>query len=130
MSNLLGASNIGMADRIIAALVNDAKLGLVFPDDPTCVGWTANKEEAGLLANQLNLGELPQSFDFPVGTMFWAKKGALTELYNLNLKWEDYPQEPIGYDGTILHAIERLLPFIAAKQGFTYNLTNMPKVNR
>lgn len=130
ISNLVGMPDNAMADRIVTALKKNPKLGLVFPDDPTCVGWSGNRKHADILANKLNLGPLPRCFDFPVGTMFWAKKGALTELYNLNLSWEDYPQEPLGYDGTILHAIERLLPIIAAKQGFTYNLTNVPGVNR
>ena len=70
------------------------------------------------------------SFNFPIGTMFWAKQGALRSLYDLNIKWEDFPKEPIDYDGTILHAIERLLPFIAMKNGYTECLTHVEGVYR
>ena len=63
---------------------------------------------------------LPQFFEFPVGTMFWARTAALAPLFELELGWDDYPAEPLANDGTMLHALERLLPFAAEKAGFTY----------
>lgn len=129
-ANLLGDSRTTMADRILHTMQADPALGLVFPDDPTCVGWSGNRNEATALAEQLGLGPLPEAFDFPVGTMFWARRGALTPLYGLELSWRDYPPEPLGYDGTLLHAIERLLPLVAAAQGFRYGLTHVPGVSR
>ena len=62
--------------------------------------------------------------------MFWARKGALRSLYEMGLSWEDLPEEPLGYDGTILHAIERLLPLIASSNGFKSELTSIKNVNR
>ena len=50
-----------------------------------------NYTEANKLASRLNIKSLPRSINFPVGTMFWAKKGALKNLYNLDLDWDDYP---------------------------------------
>lgn len=129
-AHLLGDSTTTMADRIVAALQADPSLGLVFADDPTCVGWSGNRAHAERLAPQLGLAELPEAFDFPVGTMFWARQGALSPLYNLGLQWADYPTEPLGYDGTMLHAIERLLPLIAAARGFHYALSHVPGVSR
>ena len=130
IANLLGTPGVPMTDRIITALQTDPNLGLVFPDDPTCVGWMGNRSHAQALASQLGITSLPHAFDFPVGTMFWARKGALTPLYDLKPSWNDYPQEPLDYDGTLLHAIERLLPFVADSQGFRYGLTNIPGVSR
>lgn len=129
-AHLLGSPETAMADRIVAALQADPQLGLVFPDDPTCVGWSANRAFAEPLAARLGLGELPNAFDFPVGTMFWARQGALAPLYNLKLHWNDYPPEPLGYDGTLLHAIERLLPLVAKAQGYGYALSHVPGVHR
>jgi hypothetical protein len=34
----------------------------------------------------------------------------LSPLIELNLQWDDYPLEPLPYDATFLHAIDRLLP--------------------
>jgi glycosyltransferase involved in cell wall biosynthesis len=130
VAHLLGDADNTMADRVVNAFQADPRLGLVFADDPTCVGWSSNRAHADQLGPQLGLAELPDAFDFPVGTMFWARQGALAPLYDLGLQWTDYPPEPLGYDGTMLHAIERLLPLIAESRGFHYALSHVPGVNR
>ena len=128
--NLLGDAERPMADQIVAALQADPNLGLVFPDDPGCLGWTENRPHADALAARLGLPPLPQAINFPVGTMFWARQGALRSLYELNLGWDDYPDEPLGYDGTLLHAIERLLPQVCLASGHGYAVTHVPGFSR
>ena len=130
LTNLLGDAERPMADAILAAINSDPNLGLVFPDDPGCLGWTDNRSHAEILANRLQLKPLPEAINFPVGTMFWARQGALSKLYNLGLQWEDYPDEPLGYDGTMLHAIERLLPQICLASGMSYAMTHVPGFSR
>ena len=46
------------------------------------------------LGTRLGLSSLPDSINFPVGTMFWARQGALSKLYELGFSWQDYPDEP------------------------------------
>jgi lipopolysaccharide biosynthesis protein len=46
------------------------------------------------------------------------------------LTWGDYPLEPAPYDGSILHAIERMLPFIAESAGFRSAVTYVAGVTR
>lgn len=130
LRNLLGKQGEAMADLIISSMTNDPQLGLVFPDDPTCVGWMGNRPIANELAERLGITTLPENFDFPVGTMFWTRQGVLTPLYKLGLTWDDYPSEPLGYDGTILHAIERLIPLLSTSGGYKYALTHIPGVTR
>ena len=130
LTNLLGTEEAPMADAILSAMHNNPELGLVFPDDPGCIGWTANRSHADALATRLQLGPLPEAINFPVGTMFWARQGALSSLYDLGLSWEDYPDEPLGYDGTMLHAIERLLPQICLASGMSYAMTHVPGFSR
>ena len=130
LTNLIGDKNNKMIDKIIWAMDNDEELGLVFPDDPGCIGWSKNKKIADKIAKDIKLTNIPNEIDFPVGTMFWAKKGSLSRLYKRNYRWEDYPIEPIGYDGTFLHAIERLLPQICIASGKTYGLTRVENKNR
>jgi lipopolysaccharide biosynthesis protein len=110
MTNLLGDSSAAMADTILARMKADQSLGIVFPDDPHAQGWNNNRDFAEALARKIGLAELPEHFNFPVGTMFWARTSALAPLIRLNFQWDDYPAEPLKYDGTLLHAIERLLP--------------------
>jgi len=128
--NLLGDAGRPMADQILATMQEHPDLGLVFPDDPGCLGWTDNRTHAESLATRLQLPPLPEAINFPVGTMFWARRGALSRLYQLGLSWDDYPAEPLGYDGTMLHAIERLLPQICLASGQRYALTHVPGFSR
>ncbi len=130
LTNLLGDTARPMADRILASMQADPQLGLVFPDDPGCLGWTNNRPHAESLAMRLGIVQLPEAINFPVGTMFWARQGALSRLYNLGLRWEDYPSEPLGYDGSMLHAIERLLPQICMANGQRYAVTHVPGFSR
>jgi len=130
LENLLGGQH-AMADKIISHMTSDRSLGLVFPDDPSVIGWAGNGAPAASLADSLGLGELPKGhFNFPVGTMFWARTEALRPLVELDLGWNDYPSEPLPYNGTMLHAIERLLPFVAEKAGYRSAVTQVPGVTR
>jgi lipopolysaccharide biosynthesis protein len=100
-----------MADAILSKLYLDSEIGIIFPDDPNAIGWDKNKDHAIDLSKQLKIKDLPVSFIFPVGTMFWAKTKALEDMINRQFKWEEYPEEPLPYDGSMLHALERLLGF-------------------
>jgi lipopolysaccharide biosynthesis protein len=107
------------------------QLGLVFPDEPNVIGWSKNKEIAEDLAHQFGIKELPdRHFNFPVGTMFWARTEALKPLLSKGFRWEDFPEEPLPYDGTVLHALERLLPFVAKKMGYQVSMTHVPGMTR
>jgi lipopolysaccharide biosynthesis protein len=121
-----------MADAIIQRLSRDETLGLVFPDDPHILGWGKNLPYAVSLAQRLGVSEpLPRNtFNFPVGSMFWARTAALRPLFELGLSWDDYPEEPVPYDGSLLHAIERILPFVAESAGFRSAVTHVSGVTR
>ena len=125
LENLIGGESGAMADRILAAMHEDPSIGMTFPDDPHVVGWGANRTVAEGLANRMSLGRLPEHWNFPVGTMFWARTEALAPFVGLALDWEDYPEEPLPYDGTLLHAIERLLPLTLSLSRLRSAVTNM-----
>ena len=103
---------------------------MVFPDDPNALGWTANRAAAEPLAARLGLGMLPSNFNFPIGTMLWARTSALAPFVNLSLQWHDYPEEPLPYDGTLLHAIERLLPLTLSLLGLHAGATSVRGLTR
>jgi glycosyltransferase involved in cell wall biosynthesis len=127
-ANLIGRAH-PMMDVVLDRMAQDARLGLVFPDDPHLSAWDENLEIAKGLAQRMGLrGHLPPFFNFPVGTMFWARPQALEPFFELGLDWNNYPVEPAPIDGTILHALERLLPFVARHQGYKYATTHVPGV--
>ena len=53
-----------------------------------------------------------------LGTVFWAKTKALKKLLTYPWKYDDFPEEPMAIDGTISHAIERILPYVAEDAGY------------
>jgi lipopolysaccharide biosynthesis protein len=73
------------------------------------MGWTKNYEVATRYFSKDELPEEDELFDFPLGSFFVARPKALVPIRNLGLTEEDFPKEPIGYDGTVLHALERLI---------------------
>lgn len=126
--NLVGGL-YSMMDIIINRFAADDGLGLVFPEDPHLSDWDLNHDIATRLAERIGIeGPLPPFFDFPVGTMFWTRTDALRSLFELKLDWHDYPEEPVPIDGTILHAMERLLPFVARHAGYRYATTHISGV--
>jgi glycosyltransferase involved in cell wall biosynthesis len=123
--NLLGGL-YPMMDRIVAAFEQQDRLGLVFPSDSHLIGWDANRVNAGKIAARMGWnGTLPDYFDFPLGTMFWTRPESLRPLLNLGLTWTEYPEEPVAYDGTLLHALERLPTIASQLAGFTHAVTHV-----
>lgn len=130
MENLVGGE-APMLDQTIRAFANDPGLGLVYPEDPHLQGWDLNRDIADELAIRLDI-DLPDTkhFDFPIGGMFWARPAALRPMIDAHFDWEDYPSEPLPIDGTMLHALERLVPFSATDSGFSTAKTYLPNVSR
>ncbi len=119
LTNLLGLGrNAGGVDAVLAPFAADAQLGLLFAEDRHCVGWTKNLSVAQALAARMHPAPvLPAAPIFPLGTMFWARPAALEPLWALKLGPADFPAEPVPYDGTVLHALERMLPAVCEATG-------------
>ena len=106
----LAGDQFPMVDLILDRFAERERLGLVFPEDPNLTGWSKDREIARALAKRMApTMQIPPSIDFPIGTMFWTRPAALKPLFDLRLGWDDYPEEPVPIDGTMLHALERLL---------------------
>ena len=127
---LLGGEH-PMMDHIMEAFEFEAQLGLVFAEDPHLNDWDHNVEVVQDLAPKLDLTQaLPQHFDFPIGNMFWCRAAVLRPLLQLDLSWDNYPEEPLAVDGTIIHTIERLLPFLAESRDLSYATTYLEGCTR
>ena len=116
MGTLLGGK-AGLP-AVLSLFERDPTLGLVFAEDRHCVGWGKNRPfAAGLAARMDPQPALPDWPVFPIGTMFWARPAALAPLWGLGLGPRDFPAEPAPYDGTVLHAMERMLPAVCESTG-------------
>ncbi|GAA6135065.1 hypothetical protein NBRC116188_18550 [Oceaniserpentilla sp. 4NH20-0058] len=114
--------------QILSKMLNifeqDEKLGLFYPTtfwnmpQWTC-HWLKNKGIGNkTLKEWFDLKQDKDFFSYPAGGMFWAKKDALKPILERSWSYDDFPEEPIPADGTILHVIERILPIVAENEGF------------
>lgn len=118
--NHLGAS-AGVFESIYEAFERNPRLGLVFPEDPNVIGWNKNRPHAQSLMRRMGYDRpLPEHIRFPLGTMFWARTQILEPLWNAEVAARDVPPEPLPEDGTILHAVERLLPTVCEYSGYEW----------
>ena len=81
--------------------------------DPSSDGW--GKDNINIAQQIINSSSLDINLkkdypiiDYPQGTMFWARTDCLKPLFDIPFSYEMFPKEPIGVDGTIAHALERL----------------------
>ncbi len=116
---------LGSEDKIkgIIDLFKNGNAGIVYPDIqeevPTIAySWLANEGLGRQLFAEYNLGDMPSVFNYPAGSFFWARTDALRPLLEHGYTYEDFPREAGQTDGTLAHALERILPFVSRKQGY------------
>jgi rhamnosyltransferase len=124
------------ASTIIETFENNTKIGIIIPEIPFYFHVIypisfVRDINAQLIMNSLwekmgcnknidftNLSTLI----FPYGTMCWYRPRAFKSLVDLGVKTNDIPLEPIALQGTVLHAIERLLVYLAWNEGYDYRI--------
>ncbi|CAM3025689.1 NADH pyrophosphatase [Methylobacterium mesophilicum] len=118
-------ANAACAAIALTLLQEDRQVGLYFPETSAHIvywahTWLSNIGTGhGLLAR---LGLPYDGFDeylaYPVGGMFWARVDALRPLLTAGLTLHDFPEEHGQTDGTLAHAIERVIPLVCRAQGY------------
>ncbi|KRG43591.1 polysaccharide biosynthesis protein [Stenotrophomonas panacihumi] len=114
----LMSSLFGSRDRLawlLGMFAAESRLGMIYPESYAGVPlwahtWLSNADVCEALAARLGFAiQRGRYLDFPAGSMFWARVDALRPLYGLDLRLEDFPEERGQVDGTLQHAVERLL---------------------
>lgn len=110
--------------KMLNILEQDEKLGLFYPTtfwnmpQWTC-HWLKNKGTGNqILTDWFGLKQEKDFFAYPAGGMFWAKTKAIKPILEREWSYDDFPGEPIPADGTVLHALERILPVVAENEGY------------
>lgn len=87
----------------------DDRLGLLFPDTSRSVGWGKNRPFCQEIAARFGGKLRSHPGPIPVGNMFFARVEVAQAMREatLGMAW---PREPVPYDGSVLHAIERMWP--------------------
>ncbi|MCE1170946.1 MAG: glycosyltransferase [Azovibrio sp.] len=111
--------------QIFAMFARNNHVGIIYPDTFAGVpywahSWLQNRGVALSLAARLGIDIRHIHYmDAPMGSMFWARIDALRPLLDLNLGYEDFPEERGQTDGTLQHAIERFFVLAANRNGYT-----------
>lgn len=116
--------------NVVRTFANNPRLGLLVPPPPQhgpyaeTIGneWTCNFDNTVKLAGLLSLHVDIDSCKAPVaphGGMFWFRPRAMLKLFAYPWRHEDFPEEPSREtDGNVMHAIERIFPFVAQDAGY------------
>lgn len=111
--------------RIFSLLTGADNIGIVYPQTFVAVPyqahtWLANRAMGAAWCDRLGINSVPSGyFDFPAGSMFWARGGALRSLFDAGIRLEDFPSESGQNDGTLAHCIERLLGLLPRARGYS-----------
>lgn len=109
--------------NILEKFETHPELGAFFPPEP--IGeyftawfyspWADNYKNCKELAARLQLSADIRKEKPPIshGSVFWIRKEAVLKLFNINWKYEDFPEEPMPLDFTVSHAIERIFGYMA-----------------
>lgn len=118
-------ANAACARLAVALLDEDPRIGLFFPETSKHIvywahTWLANIGAGYGLLDRLGLhyDGFDEYLDYPVGGMFWARVDALRPLLTAGLTPHDFPEEHGQTDGTLAHAIERVIPIVCRSQGY------------
>lgn len=130
---LLGSKE--RVNAILSVLEADSSIGLIYPevfDDAPYWGftWLGNKGIASSILEKMDVRLDPDHYiDFPVGSMFWARREALEPLLDLGLRHEEFPEEHGQTDCTLHHTIERCFVLAAQSRGLKYLVIQNKKGN-
>lgn len=129
--NYLFKALLGSRERlswIFGMFQANPTLGMIYPE--SYVGmplyghtWLSNAELGLQIAERLGFNiDTSAYFDFPGGSMFWARTIALRPLFDLRLHTDSFPSEQGQIDGTLQHAIERMLCLVVRHQGMAVGI--------
>jgi lipopolysaccharide biosynthesis protein len=109
------------ARRILDAFDEHAELGMVAPEGhilPMPFYWGSNEANVHYLCRRMGIAEVdPENEVFPAGSMFWCRVDALRPLLDTHLDEAEFEAERGQLDGTMPHAIERVLGLSAGAAG-------------
>jgi len=108
-------------DKVLEAFAEDPHLGAFVAEGnlrDIHPYLDVNGENIRFLCELLEVG-FRDDFRFPLGTMFWARLEAITQLSAEALEGRYFMLEGGGIDGQIEHAVEMLIGLLIASNGFT-----------
>lgn len=117
-------------NNILATFEDNPRLGLIVPPVPEHAmyfstiarEWRNNYSKTVKLLEELGIN-VPIAPDkppvAPLGGFLWFRTKAMKKLFDYPFTYDVFPEEPCtANDGTIMHAIERVYPYVAQEAGY------------
>ena len=115
---------LGSEERIkrIFYQMQHENVGLFFPEvyeglDYIVNTWMQNEILGRKLSESLHIPFENGFFNYPVGSFFWVQTECLRPLIENKLQLNDFSEEAGQIDGTLAHALERLIAPMTLKSG-------------
>lgn len=115
-------------NNVLEAFEDNQRLGLVlapigyYGGTFHCLSrtWSGSYSAVCNLAERLGLNAniSLEKYNCSIGTTFWCKVEALKKLFVSDITIDDFFPEPMPVDGTLAHAVERILPYVAQDAGY------------
>ncbi|MBC8718497.1 rhamnan synthesis F family protein [Ochrobactrum sp. Marseille-Q0166] len=120
--NLVGSREIAASNLF---LLSKRNIGIVYPEHfhevKKDINWGYDFPIVSSLMSKLGLVlDVKTTLEFPSGSMFWGRSKAIRPILDMQLEFEDFPDEEGQIDGTLAHAIERALLLIAECTGHAW----------
>jgi hypothetical protein len=100
-----------LADPEMGAVVSDSNL-MAHPHL-----WGVNRPRVTDELGRIGISADRYKLSFPGGSMYWIKPEALRLLQSMNFCADDFEREEGQLDGTLAHAIERIMGFLVQHAG-------------
>lgn len=116
----------GRAEAIIKAFSDQTKLGCVAPEghvQPLSYFWGANESNVTSLHTRFGIPAVDlEAGTFIAGSMFWIRLQALRPLLDAHLNPSLFEAESGQVDGTLAHAVERVISTTVKHAGYQQQL--------
>jgi lipopolysaccharide biosynthesis protein len=90
--------------------------------------WGPNRVAAEGLLARIGVDRFDlRGLAFPAGSMFWCRPQTLKPIFAFGMSFLDFPPEPIGGDGTLAHAVERLFFISCEIAGYRWKMITVPE---
>jgi lipopolysaccharide biosynthesis protein len=125
VTGILGNSRL--VRLILGAFRSDRKLGMIVADGHIYRGrelWEGNRKYLHQLFTHFDMDESEFGKSFAGGSIFWIRPAILRLISELPFRFDDFDPEPLGKDGHLVHAIERLISLACYEAGMTIKETN------
>lgn len=119
---LAGLLPQGRVAELLSHLDRHPEIGMAAPGNwlsslRSTTGYELNHPRLKQLGERLGFDVDAAHYRFAAGTMFWARGAVFRALRTLDLQPEDFEAEAGQLDGTLAHALERLMPLLAFSAG-------------